>query len=151
MPSNIRYLCIVLRPVSERFIKVLISSQLIVGVKMFLYYFIDHETACYILKQSISLSWIIRTDEYYHGDTWHSIAGPGDHCGSGQWYGNDCQISKFYVFLQWSIMLGNCCPVRVITGMGDLDDIYQLKEEKANAPEEICVDGCVYTRCQNGT
>lgn len=48
-------------------------------------------------------------------------------------------------------MLGNCCPVRVITGMGDLDDIYQLKEEKVNAPEEICVDGCVYTRCQNGT
>jgi len=30
--------------------------------------------------------------------------------------------------------------------MGDLDDVYSLKEEVADKPEEICVDGCVYTR-----
>ena len=30
--------------------------------------------------------------------------------------------------------------------MGDLDDVYTLKVEVADKPEEICVDGCVYTR-----
>ena len=43
-------------------------------------------------------------------------------------------------------MSGECCPVRVISGMGDLDDVYTLKVEVADKPEEICVDGCVYTR-----
>merc|ERR1719245_871527 len=41
---------------------------------------------------------------------------------------------------------GNCCPVRVISNMGDLDDVYTLKEELAASPEPVCVDGCVYTR-----
>jgi len=41
---------------------------------------------------------------------------------------------------------GECCPLRVISGMGDLDDVYSLKAEVADKPEEICVDGCVYTR-----
>ena len=30
--------------------------------------------------------------------------------------------------------------------MGDLDDVYALKEEVAGKPEDVCVDGCVYTR-----
>jgi len=30
--------------------------------------------------------------------------------------------------------------------MGDLDDVYTLKEEVADKPEEVCVDGCVYIR-----
>merc|ERR1719211_709109 len=38
---------------------------------------------------------------------------------------------------------GECCPVRVISGLGD---VYTLKVEVADKPEEICVDGCVYTR-----
>jgi len=41
---------------------------------------------------------------------------------------------------------GECCQLRVISGMGDLDDVYSLKAEVADKPEEICVDGCVYTR-----
>jgi len=41
---------------------------------------------------------------------------------------------------------GECCPLRVISGMGDLDDVYTLKEEVADKPEEVCVDGCVYIR-----
>ena len=30
--------------------------------------------------------------------------------------------------------------------MGALDDVYTLKEDEGSKPEEICVDGCVYTR-----
>jgi len=41
---------------------------------------------------------------------------------------------------------GECCPLRVISGMGDLDDVYSLKKEVSGKPEEVCVDGCVYTR-----
>ena len=41
---------------------------------------------------------------------------------------------------------GECCPVRVISNMGDLDDVYKLKVEVDGKPESICVDGCIYTR-----
>ena len=50
------------------------------------------------------------------------------------------------IFLISGQISGECCPLRVISGMGDLDDVYSLKAEVADKPEEICVDGCVYTR-----
>jgi len=57
-------------------------------------------------------------------------------------------------FILWKIILlyltadvkGECCPVRVISNMGDLDDVYKLKVEVDGKPESICVDGCIYTR-----
>ena len=42
--------------------------------------------------------------------------------------------------------MSGCCEVRVVTDMGALDDVYTLKEDEGSKPEEICVDGCVYTR-----
>ena len=36
--------------------------------------------------------------------------------------------------------------MRVISNMGDLDDVYKLKVEVNDKPESICVDGCIYTR-----
>merc|ERR1711953_94863 len=41
----------------------------------------------------------------------------------------------------------DCCEVRIVSNMGDLDDVYQLKEDLGDQkPEEICFDGCIYTR-----
>jgi len=42
----------------------------------------------------------------------------------------------------------DCCEVRVVSNMGDLDDVYKLKEDLGSEqkPEDICFDGCIYTR-----
>merc|ERR1719412_1458605 len=42
----------------------------------------------------------------------------------------------------------DCCEVRIVSNMGDLDDVYQLKEDLGveQKPEDICFDGCIYTR-----
>merc|ERR1712179_674360 len=39
-----------------------------------------------------------------------------------------------------------CCPLLVVTDLGDLDDTYTLSEDRGDKPEDICNDGCVYTR-----
>merc|ERR1712179_539597 len=39
-----------------------------------------------------------------------------------------------------------CCPLLVVTNLGDLDDTYTLSEDRGDKPEDICNDGCVYTR-----
>merc|ERR1711872_184061 len=44
------------------------------------------------------------------------------------------------------LVYGPCCPSKRVTGMGNLDDIYTLKDDKGVKPEDVCVDGCVYTR-----
>ena len=54
--------------------------------------------------------------------------------------------SSAAIILISGLFSGECCQLRVISGMGDLDDVYSLKAEVADKPEEICVDGCVYTR-----
>merc|ERR1711962_1708582 len=39
-----------------------------------------------------------------------------------------------------------CCPLLVVTNLGDLDDTYTLSEDRGDKPEDVCNDGCVYTR-----
>jgi len=47
-----------------------------------------------------------------------------------------------------TLVNGQCCPTLVVTGMADLDDTYTLASDKGDIdkPEEVCNDGCVYTR-----
>merc|ERR1711970_287649 len=39
-----------------------------------------------------------------------------------------------------------CCPLLVVSNLGDLDDTYTLSEDRGGKPEDVCNDGCVYTR-----
>merc|ERR1740131_575610 len=39
-----------------------------------------------------------------------------------------------------------CCSTQVVTGRGDLDGTYELLESKNEKPEDICLDGCIYTK-----
>merc|ERR1712212_146409 len=39
-----------------------------------------------------------------------------------------------------------CCPLLVVSNLGDLDDTYTLSEDRGDKPEDVCNDGCVYTR-----
>jgi len=39
-----------------------------------------------------------------------------------------------------------CCPLLVVSNLGELDDTYTLSEDRGDKPEDVCNDGCVYTR-----
>merc|ERR1712098_566982 len=40
----------------------------------------------------------------------------------------------------------DCCPKLVVSDMPGLDDAYTLSEKRNDKPEDICNDGCIYTR-----
>merc|ERR1712025_209201 len=40
----------------------------------------------------------------------------------------------------------DCCPKLVVSDMPGLDDTYTLSEKRNDKPEDICNDGCIYTR-----
>ena len=39
-----------------------------------------------------------------------------------------------------------CCGIKVVTGMGPLDDTYTLAKTAPEKPEDVCTDGCIYIR-----
>ena len=39
-----------------------------------------------------------------------------------------------------------CCPLITVSVGGPYDGEYKLKEEKSSKPENVCVNGCVYTK-----
>merc|ERR1712025_52711 len=43
----------------------------------------------------------------------------------------------------------DCCPKLVVSDMPGLDDTYTLSEKRNDKPEDICNDGCIYTRSDN--
>merc|ERR1712189_54024 len=46
-----------------------------------------------------------------------------------------------------NLVSSECCSQRVVTGAGsDLDGTYDYKEDKTNPVEDVCADGCVYTK-----
>ena len=47
---------------------------------------------------------------------------------------------------QLCFILEDCCEVKTVSGMGDLDDVYTLKRQTSGNYEKFCNDGCVYTR-----
>merc|ERR1711892_1395240 len=52
-----------------------------------------------------------------------------------------------------SLVYGQCCQTKVVTGMTDpnLDDTYTLALNPGAALEDVCIDGCVYTRANPGS
>merc|ERR1719187_1223359 len=40
----------------------------------------------------------------------------------------------------------DCCPKLVVSDMPGLDDTYTLSERRNEKPEDVCNDGCIYTR-----
>ena len=34
----------------------------------------------------------------------------------------------------------------MVSNLGELDDTYTLSEDRGDKPEDVCNDGCVYTR-----
>lgn len=40
----------------------------------------------------------------------------------------------------------SCCGVKIVTGMGPLDDKYTLVKEGPDKPNDVCKDGCIYKR-----
>merc|ERR1712106_394871 len=45
-----------------------------------------------------------------------------------------------------NLVHGQCCPIKVVSGMDSLDDTYTLAADRDEKPEDVCVDACVYTR-----
>ena len=43
-------------------------------------------------------------------------------------------------------ILEDCCEVKTVSGMGDLNDVYTLKRQISENNQKFCKNGCVYTR-----
>merc|ERR1711892_1335891 len=52
-----------------------------------------------------------------------------------------------------SLVYGQCCQTKVVTGMTDpnLDDTYTLALNPGAELEDVCIDGCGYTRANPGS
>merc|ERR1712142_673939 len=51
-------------------------------------------------------------------------------------------LLQSFIFVQGQ----ECCKIKMVQGMGELDGAYTLKEEVGEKPEDVCVDGCIYSR-----
>ena len=58
-------------------------------------------------------------------------------------------ISFITVTVSWTAPLSGCVKVTIVSGKGEMDGKYILKEVVGEKPDEVCNDGCIYYKDEN--